>query len=493
MRNIEGTDRMRVFAQRQPRLGWGRKLRLTAGLVLAGQVLAGPVRAVLVLAVLVLAGLVLMGPLLAVPVWAQAPDASLADPPKVAPPPRSIEDLNLVAADASMPTFADSFVPVNSRFRQSMYRHGMTLRLITQQQYSQNTIAAPVTPDAQTYIGQYPFEDAMLQPILVADLRQLHLHRTQLYVGGVWNWVSWNPAGPKSFQLWNLYAYKAWGHAADGPRMQTKAGYVSLNLEFVGLFVGGSTATGGQGVYAVLPYEVGMSYFPLTAPAVLARIQGPGHSYLKLAAQRSIDAGGGPAEVARNGSGLRFDPHGDKVLAIGEAGYLRNATRESHEAWLRTGFMRNWTPFRNLLTNQKQSGNYCAYLLMDAQLKQTSEAHPDHGIYAGASFMTVPDTLNTYSRYYELRAYKEAPFESRPSDLVSIVASHTSYSRLETNQLLSSGRTAWRSGSTLTASYALHASPGNFLGFGLTYLHGPAVTPRSPSALTFLASWTTYF
>ena len=426
------------------------------------------------------------------PARAQDTNPEKADLPTPTPS-HSIDDLNLVAADASFPSLSDSFVPVQSRFRQSMYRHGTALRLITQQQYSQNTIAAPVSPDNQTYMGQYPFEDAMLQPIFVADLRQLHLHRAQLFLGGVWNWVSWNPAGPKSFQLWDLYMYKAWGHAVDGPRVQMKAGYVSLNLEFVGLFVGGSTATGGQGVYAVLPFEMGMSFFPLTAPAALLRLQGPGHLYLKSAVQRSIDPGGGPAEVKRNASGFRFDPHGDKLVTIGEVGYLRNASSQVHETWFRSGYMHNSTAYKNLLTGQPQPDNYCAYALLDYQLLRSSQNHPAHGVYAGASFMTVPDALNLYSRYYEARLYKEAPLEHRPDDLLSFVASHTSYSRLATNNLLEEGKSAWRSGSTFSASYAIHASAGNFLGFGLTFLDGPAVTPRVPSALTFLASWTTYF
>lgn len=85
----------------------------------------------------------------------------------------------------------------------------------------------------------------MVQPILVSDLRQLHLRNAQLYFGGVWNCVSWNPAGPKSLQLWDLYFYTAIGEK----RVEVKAGYISLNLDFIGLFVGGSTATGGQGVY----------------------------------------------------------------------------------------------------------------------------------------------------------------------------------------------------------------------------------------------------
>lgn len=409
--------------------------------------------------------------------------------PAPTPPARSIDDLNYLAGDASVPSFSDSILNPQGKFRQSLFRKGLALRLVTQSQYAQNTLAAPVPPDDQVYIGQHPFEGAMVQPILTADLRQLHMRHAQLYVGGVWNWVSWNPAGPKTFQLWDLYFYKGWG--VD--RVQMKAGYISMNLEFVGLFVGGSTATGGLGVYAVLPYEVGMSYFPLTTPAFSLRVRGPNHLYFKSAAQRSIDPSGGPSEVARNATGFRFLPHGDKLLLLNEAGYLRDAAQDVHETWFRAGYLYNTTRYRNVATSQSESGNYCGYALLDHQLLRTSIEHPDHGIYAGASLMTVPDALNAYSRYYEARVYKEAPLESRPADLLSFVASHTSYSRLTTNSLVAQGKTVWRSGSTFTGSYALHVSSGNFLSLGMTYLYGPAITPRVPNALTFLTSWTTYF
>lgn len=417
----------------------------------------------------------------------ETPD--VPDLPAPTPPAHSIEDLNLLAGDASIPPFSDSVLNPQGGFRQSLFRKGLSLRVITQVQYAQNTLAAPVAPDAQVYIGEHPYEAANAVSLLVSDLRQLHLRHAQLFVGGVWNWVSWNPAGPRTVQMWNLYFYKGWG----GDRVQMKVGYISMNLEFVGLYVGGSTATGGQGVYAVLPYEVGMSYFPLTAPAVSLRVRGPDHIYLKSAAQRSIDPGGGPTEVARNHTGFRFAPSGDKLIVLNEAGYLRDAAKDVHETWFRAGYLYNTTSYKNLVTGQSEAGNYCGYALLDHQLQRSGLEHPDHGLYAGVSFMTVPDALNAYSRYYEARLYKEAPAESRPADLLSFVASHTSYSRLDTNNLAAQGKTVWHSGYTLTGSYAVHVSPGNFLGVGMSYLYGPAITPRVPNALTFLASWTTYF
>jgi porin len=184
-----------------------------------------------------------------VSVTAQATKDAGDVPEAPAPSTSSIEALNYLGGDAAMPSFSDSVVGVDSEFREAMLRKGMALRVIAQGQYAQNMLDAPVGAESQVYVGQRAFAGAMVQPILTADLRQLHLRNTQLYLGGVWNWVSWDPAGPKAFQLWDLYLYKAFGE----DRVEVKAGYVSMNLDFIGLFVGGSIATGAQGVYAVLP------------------------------------------------------------------------------------------------------------------------------------------------------------------------------------------------------------------------------------------------
>ena len=388
-----------------------------------------------------------------------------------------------------MPSFADSVMGVDSKFREAMLRQGMALRVIAQGQYAQNMLDAPVEADEEVYVGQRAFGGGMVQPILTADLRQLHLRSAQLYLGGVWNRVSWDPAGPSAIQLWDLYLYKAFGE----DRVEMKAGYVSMNLDFIGLFVGGSIAAGGQGVYAVLPYEAGMSYFPLTSPGATLRIRGPNRTYYKAGAQRSIDPKGGPTEVARNNTGFRFIPHGDKLLLINEGGYLREAARDAHEAWLRGGYMYNTTAYTNLSRGKSESGNYCGYVLMDYQLRRSNQEHPNQGLYAGGSWMTAPESLDPYARYYEVRLYQEAPFESRPADLISLVASRTGYSSQFTDKLVAEGKTVWRAGTTLTGSYSFRAVRGNYLNVGLSYVNGPAISPRVPSALKFVAAWTTFF
>jgi porin len=420
---------------------------------------------------------------------AQSLDVNQGLPDSPTPAKRSIEDLNYLGGDAAMPPFSDSLIDVNSEFRRALLRKGIALRVISGVQYTQNTLDEPVQTDEQVYVGQRPFESSFVQPILAADLHQLHLQHAQLYLGGVWNWASWNPAGPKSLQLWALYFYKEFGE----DRVEVKAGYIANNMNFLGLFVGGSTATGAQGVYAVLPYEAGMSYFPLTAPSFNVRIRGPRNTYIKTAAQRSMDPNGAPAEVSRNHTGFRFIPHGDKLVLIDEGGYLRAASADAHQAWLRAGYIHNTTIYKNQATGQPESGNYCAYALMDYQLLQTDREHPNRGLYAGGSFMTVPETMNQYVRYYEARAYKRAPVRSRPEDVLSVVASRSGYSNIYTDHLVSQGKTVWRSGTTVTGSYSLRASRGNYVSLGLSYVEGPAITLRVPNALNFIANWTLFF
>jgi len=61
--------------------------------------------------------------------------------------------------------------------------------------------------------------------------------------------VNWEPAGPKALDLWMLYLHKEFRRDC----VEIKAGYNTNILEFTGMQVGGSTASGVQNVYVVLP------------------------------------------------------------------------------------------------------------------------------------------------------------------------------------------------------------------------------------------------
>ncbi len=420
--------------------------------------------------------------------WAQTGAEDKA-PDKQTDSERSIEDLNLLGGDTVMPPFADSNIDVNSAYRRELWSKGVAVRLIQQVQYAQNTLQAPVAADNQTYVGEREYGAALEHLILTADLRQLHLKHAQFYGSALWNWVSWNPAGPRTIQIWDLCLYQAFGNN----RVEVKAGYISNDIEFVGLFVGGSTASGAQGVYAILPYEIGMSFFPLAAPSVNLKIQGPKTTYLKIAAQRSLDPAGGPAEVARNHSGFRFDPKGDRLLFLSEAGYNRPSSADARQLWIRAGYFRNSTDYLNHQNGRKESGNYVVYALADYQIRKPDPLNPGHGLYLGASGITVPSRFDAYDRYAELRLYQEAPFQSRPADMISFVSSYTTHSKYFTDPLVAAGKTVWRNSASVTGSYTLHVRSGNYLSAGLSYVHGPAITPRVKDALTFATSYTLFF
>lgn len=404
-------------------------------------------------------------------------------------PAASIESLNIPGGDAALPPISDSAIDVNSRFRQSFFRHGLALRLINTMRYAQNTLQAPVPADQQVYVGEYPFEGEMTNPILSWDLRQVGLKHAQIDLSGVWQWVSWEPAGPKTFGLWTLYIYKEFGR----DRVEIKAGYNSNDIEFVGMQVGGSTASGVQGVYAVLPYEVGMAFFPLPAPQLNLKLNAPRRTYLKFGLQRSLDATGGPATEARNHTGLRFAPHGDKLLTISEAGFRRPSSGSTRAVWFRTGYMHNSTRFMNFTSGKCEPGNHAAYALMDGQITRTSQEHPERGLYAGVSAMTAASQFNAYDRYYEARLYKLAPFAGRPQDVASLVSTYSGFSKSLTDSLIASGARVWRNSASVTGSYNFHLAPGNYLSVGLSYVHGPAIKPRMDDALTFAAVYTVFF
>jgi porin len=419
---------------------------------------------------------------------AQSTTASARAPEAEAPAERSLEDLNLIGAAVTMPPFSDSVLGVDSGFRRALFGRGTALRVNVVPRYSVNLLDGPAPAGQQAYIGHRPTFISGVNPIFTADLRQLGLRQAQLNVGFGWRYSSWQPAGPNTLAMTSLYLFKRWGDR----RVEMKAGYLGNDLEFVGLQVGGSTSTGAQGVYAVLPNEVGLSYFPLTAPSLNVRVRGPRHTYLRTAAQRSLDAAGAQSTVDRNPEGFRFRPDGNGLLLIGEVGYQRPSSAGAPQAWLRAGYMRNSTPYANRLTGRPESGNYCAYVLMDYQLRMPAPATPGRGLYLGGTAMTVPSEFNAYDRYYEARVYQRGTFPSRSSDVLALVASHRGHSQYFTDGQLAQGRTVWTSSSSLTGTYTLHVARGNYLSLSLGYVRGPALAPRVADTLTFTANWSLY-
>ncbi|MDR3741692.1 MAG: carbohydrate porin [Terracidiphilus sp.] len=408
---------------------------------------------------------------------------------QAAEPVRALEDLNLKGGTADNPPFTDTWLGADSDLRKEMFRHGLLFRMGANGAYIQNMLAAPVSEDAVSYTGQRPYVGGSLNPVLTWDLRQLGLWNTQLNINGQLQKANWTPAQPASATISTVYVYHEFGE----DRAELKFGYLTTDFQFIGLQVGGQVASGAQGVYAVLPYEVGLSYGALGAPTVTLKVRGPQGFYGKGAVQRAGEPGSEDAALRRDALGLRFLPKGDKLVLVGELGHRQNVSAGTMQHWYRAGYITNSTPYTSLKTGEKKSGNYCAYVLGDRQLWQPDEAQAGRGIYGGVSAMVVPADLDTYRLYYEARVYSPAPLRSRPGDFASVVASYTAISQDTLRTLAAEGKTFSRASDSVTGSYMLRLARGTYAGLGLSYVNGPSVTPKTAAALTFTAQTSIFF
>ena len=107
--------------------------------------------------------------------------------------------------------------------------------------------------------------------------------------------------------------------------------------------------------------------------------------------------------------------------------------------------------------------------------------------------MVVPSYLDVYRLYYEARVYYAAPFRRRPGDFASIVASYTGDSQDTVRSPAAAAKSCWRASDSVTESYTARMARGTYVGFGLSYVNGPPVTPKVPSALTFTVQTSVFF
>ncbi|RXH54685.1 carbohydrate porin [Granulicella sibirica] len=402
---------------------------------------------------------------------------------------RDIEDLNLRGGYLKLPPFSETVFGLENPVTQNLAKHGIGLYDIDDNDFTYNTLSAPAPLAQQTYTGQRPTWKSSHYPMLTWDLRQLGVKGGQLEVMGTVQKISWNAGGPNAIGFGALAYYQSLfkGH------LELKGGYIDNDFEYVGTAIGGQASSGSLGVFASLPFEVGMSYLPMTTPAFNVNVHYPHHVYTKIGLQRSMDPKGGVTEAARDTIGLRFAPKGDGLLTIYEGGYQHDADAKTHQMWLRGGYMYNTTHFTNLKTGGQTTNNMLGYLLADRQLWKTDPAQPYRGLYAGVSAMDAPATQNSYSQYYEARLYMRAPFHSRPADMASIVSSHTTYSPYAKYNAVASGSTYWNGATSLTGSYTLRLARGTYFTPGISYTNGPDIAPRNKSSLNLLAVFSIFF
>ncbi|MDE1163130.1 MAG: carbohydrate porin [Acidobacteriaceae bacterium] len=395
---------------------------------------------------------------------------------------RDIEDLNFRGTYLKLPPFSEMLFGLKNPVRQALARKGIGLFDIDDNEFTYNTTSPPVPLAQQTFTGQRPTWKSSHYPVLTWDLRQLGIRGGQLEIMGTIQKISWNAGGPNDIGFGNISYYQSLFHN----KLELKGGYIDNDFEFVGTAIGGQASSGSLGVFASLPFEVGMSYLPMTTPAFNVNYHWTKKLYTKYSFQRSMDPKGGVEQARRDTIGLRFKPKGDGLLTIYEGGYQQASDKDHNQMWLRGGYMYNTTHFTNLKTGGQTTNNYLGYLLADRQLWKSDKAAPYRGIYGGFSAMYAPAVQNSYTQYYEARVYMISPFARRPMDMASIVSSHTTYSPYAKYQAAAAGEKYWNSATSLTASYTARMARGFYLSPGISYTNGPEIAPKAKSSLNLL-------
>lgn len=322
------------------------------------------------------------------------------------------------------------------------------------------------------------------------DLGKAGLDGGQLTIVGIGSFNGLQKVnGPNSVRIRDLDYYQS----LAGGKISVEAGFYANDIRFIGNYVGGELAAGTLGPQAFIPYEAGISYAGFGAAAADIRIAFGDGFYDRAGVQRGLPPGNGSLEIKINPNpGLRFSPPGAGVLFINELGYEQASSPTQASVWVRAGGIYNTTPYPNFITGRGMD-NWALYVLADHQLTSIDLKQPYRGLYLGASVMYAPPLQNLFSQYYELRVYENGPFDARPEDFASIVASIETYSREGGEALAPPPLGAFAQTVGVIGSYAFHVRPGVYVQPGLGYIIHPSVSREFNNAFNAYLNLTSYF
>ncbi|MBB4372954.1 porin [Bradyrhizobium sp. cir1] len=350
--------------------------------------------------------------------------------------------------------------------------------------------AARSTIANQLYMGQNPTFASANFMIVTYDLSRFGIADGQIVVGAEHQYWTWDRPGPDRAGINTLAYYQTFFDRT----LELKLGYLRNQNEFTGTLFGGIT---GSNMSAL--FQAGMSTNAAPTPAVNLKYNFDDRLYNKVSVQRSISPDGAYAHITENPTGLNWSTANAGILLVDEAGYKSKAAPGVADTWLRAGVGFNSSRYTNLAApkQQRESGNNFHYIAADRQLWQSDAlGSPSRGIYGGFSIMGAPPVLNRISQYYELRLYAKGPFDSRPSDLIALVATNTVWSKFAVDAALAKGQLAHRDTTAITGTYTAHLAPGIYAGVGLSYIHNPTSithTPQTEHALNLLVSTLIFF
>jgi porin len=423
--------------------------------------------------------------------------------------------------DIPFPSFADSLLQDNAKWRSTLAQYGFGLLVFTPQIFENNVLNTPrkvlgnfpacampgaICSNQQAYFGERASFISTSLVFLTYDLSRFGIPDGQIVLTGVKSASTDQAFVPIALQFNGLAWYQTFFNRA----LEVKFGYVANNTEFVGTFVGSNFAS-TFGPSASIPAELGQSVTPATAPSFRATWHLTDRLYDEAAVQRSLPVTGPTLnpiydDVRSNPTGLDFSSsiRGTRVLYVNEFGFKNEAALGEPQTWARMGAMYNSSSFTNFTRigsapGSTDTGNFAGYLLVDRQLWQQTPEAAYRGIYLGFSAMYASPRETLITDYYEGRLYSIGLFNQRPTDMISLIYNHQGISSfLSDGTNLSTpatGFAAYHATNTVTISYLARLAPGVYGSVGVGYTDHPSVTyfKAEGSALNLLLSLTTIY
>jgi porin len=363
----------------------------------------------------------------------------------------------------------------------------------------------PFYESKQNYWGQNPSFANISGLVLTYDLSRFGVPDGQLQLAGNVNYATYEGYNPNTL----AFHFLAYYQTLFDRRLEIKFGLVGNQNEFVGQTIGGNFATTGGPANSIISL-LGMSGTPVSTWSF--RITGhlSEKFYNEMAVMRSLVVNGptgnvlfdtdelNPTRLDWNVNTSSFSPiaevgaPGTRELFVDEFGYKQDATPSSLYTWARLGVMYNNSTFHDFTKSVAEGGltpgaigptkdgNTGFYLLADQQIWQMapdSAKTASRGLYAGGTIMYARADRTPITQYYEGRLYIKAPFESRPKDLVSLVAYYqvnSPYLVDNLNTLNAVGTYGKPETWSATVGYLARLRPGVSLSLGFNYTANPA-------------------
>lgn len=279
---------------------------------------------------------------------------------------------------------------------------------------------------------------------------------------------------------------------AEG-RVRIQYGYYGMAGQFMGMFLGVSTASSALGPSSNIPILVGMAAFKPVPAADIRLYSKSGRFYDHFGVARSQSPDGFLADSDANPTGLKWSVEGAKAIYVNEIGYRVAPSASARMTWIRQGTIYNSSLYTDYRSPERKGRNRGFYLIADHQFHQPDQGMPHRGWYFNLKTNYAPAEHNVFTADYAATLYSLAPFAKRPGDMLSLGYSYNKISKDAQRYMASQGLAPVDFSTTASASYALRALRGIYWINTLSYTRNPVISTWHADALTLQSQLTLSF